>query len=234
MWKLACSVAALALSALLGAPMALAQGTSRGGASRVSAHVKPCRAPKHHKVLADTRDLVMWSVERHGSEIEFEQTVFACMPPRGRTVVVGRAVQSTPQGGTGISVESAGSFIAVETSSGDAGASSEELTLDNVRDGRSTEIVYFYGNNTSAPPGPTPEPLDALGPPFGFGIDEFAVDANGDVAWVGSSEPAAGKPGLQVLYVDDARGIHRVAATTTLELLGFRRGQVRWTESARA
>ncbi len=179
----------------------------------------------------------MWSVERYSGEFEeeFVDTLFACVPPRGRTHIIGAAGQGPAvQAGSSVSFESAGSFVAIDEGSGNSVGFTEALTLHDARDGRTTEIVSFAAENFSTLPTPAPESLEALGPPVGVGIREYAVDANGDVAWVGYSAAAAGKAGVRVLYVDDARGIHRVAATTTLELVGFRRGQVRWTESARA
>jgi hypothetical protein len=237
MWRLArCVPATLALALLVSSPATLAQRMSRRDASRVAAHAKRCRAPKHHKVLVNTRDLVMWSVERYSGEFEeeFVDTLFACVPPRGRTHIIGAAGQGPAvQAGSSVGFESAGSFVAIDEAAGNSVGFTETLTLHDARDGRTTEIVSFAGENSPLPI-PAPESLEALGPPVGVGIREYAVDANGDVAWVGYSAAAAGKAGVRVLYVDDASGIHRVAATTTLELVGFRRGQVRWTESARA
>ena len=237
MWPLARRVpATLALALLVSSPAALAQRMSHGDASRVAAPAKRCRAPKHHKVLVNTRDLVMWSVERYSGQFEeeFVDTLFACVPPRGRTHIIGAAGQSSAvQAGSSVSFKSAGSFVAVDEEAGNSVGFTETLTLHDARDGRTTEIVSFAGENSPLPI-PAPESLEALGPPVGVGIRQYAVAANGDVAWVGYGAAAAGKAGVRVLYVDDARGIHRVAATTTLELVGFRRGQVRWTESARA
>jgi len=235
MWKsLSWLSAAVVLTLVAGSPGARANPIPRSSPSQVSPRARPCRPPKHHKVLVDTRDLVMWHVEHFSGEFdqESEDTVFACVPPRGRTHIIGRAGTSGGSSGSIVNFKSAGSFVAVYESGGNSVGFTEELTVHDVRDGRSTPIVHFSGYNFSS--NPAPASLEAFGSPAGFGIDEFAVDARGDVAWVGSAAPTPGHVGVQVLYVEDANGIHRVAATTTLKLVGFRRGQVQWTESARA
>jgi hypothetical protein len=236
MWKLARStVAALTLSLLATSP-ALAHASSRGRASHTPGRTKRCLAPKHHKVLVNSHHLVMWSVERYGGEFgeDYEETLFACVPPRGKTHIMGGASEGRAvQAGSGVKFESAGSFVAIDEEWGNSVGFSEDLTLHDARDGRSTRIIAFSGENWSVS-NTAPESLKVLGPPVGFGIYEYAVGARGDVAWVGGSSANANEAGMAVLYVHDAKGIHRVAASATIELVGFRRGQVRWTESAPA
>ena len=70
--------------------------------------------------------------------------------------------------------------------------------------------------------------LRRLGSPVSRGVYGFALDANGDIAWLGRAEgtPAESQP--LVLYLHDHSGTRRLEVARAITKLTFQGGQLTW------
>ncbi len=125
----------------------------------------------------------------------------------------------------------AGHYLAYVTNYGSKYGASETLTVEDVMNGSVTEIAT--DNDSSGYVGGVggalqlPE-LERLGPPLGRGVYEFALGTNGDVAWVGDTEVAAGMPAQAVLYLSGRRHIEKLAVGQRIDGLHFSGPLLRW------
>ena len=148
---------------------------------------RTCRAPALYELLADTHQLVVWRVTRAGSDErepeEASQSYYACVPPDGHKRKL------TETGENGAELVSAGSFAAFTDTHGNRYGGGQALQLEDVLTGRRFELtVIAYGPVGNESP---PAALAKLGEPVGLAAEDLAVDASGDLAWVGESEGSA-------------------------------------------
>ncbi|MGD0452585.1 MAG: hypothetical protein ABSB69_03240 [Solirubrobacteraceae bacterium] len=185
---------------------------------------KHCRAPTLYVVPIDTPELIVWEVTRFGAEEgglgERVETYYACVPPNGPKRVVGEGGESP------LKLISAGMFIAFPEYYGGKGGGGESLHLYDVRTGQPTEIsVSRYTEGLQNEP-PAAE-LVALGEPLGMGAESVALNAGGDLAWVGE-EQSPGHPHEFVLYLRDQHGMRKVAVGSEISGVAFSGSELTW------
>jgi hypothetical protein len=228
------------LSVLALAFTALPAASTDAATSAAKPHRAPaCHAPAGAKILARGPRLVMW-LARHSRRSatppptwESTETYAACVPPQGRTRVIGYLNEEAPvQCGSSITLEHAGSFVAAVNRFGCSSGSQEGLELHDVLRGHATTVIT-YSQATSMRPY-TPASLEPLGPPFGLTISRLALDARGDVAWSGSNYAQPGEASLDVLYLHDAAGTRRVAAAPSIGRVAFTGDDLTWRASGSA
>lgn len=208
--------------------------------SAANPHRAPgCQAPPGAKILARGPRLVMWLARRFRRrattppEWESTETYAACVPPRGRTRVIGYLNEEAPvQCGSSIALKHAGSFVATVNRFGCSSGSQEWLALHDVLRGHTTEVITYSQSTFMRPY--TPASLEPLGPPFGLSISRFALDPRGDVAWSGSNYAQPGEASLDVLYIHDAAGTRRVAAAPSIGRVAFAGDELTWRASGSA
>jgi hypothetical protein len=205
---------------------------------------KPHRAPRCHvpagaEVLARGPRLVMWLATRSRRNPAppppwlSSETYAACVPPRGPTRVIARfSEEGSVECGSSISLEHAGSYVASVTIDGCSTGSWQALDLHDVLRGHTSEVISYAQAAFQSPE--TPASLQPLGAPFGLGINRFALDARGDVAWSGSNDAGPGEASLDILYLHDAAGTRRVAAAPSIGRVAFTGDELTWRASGSA
>ena len=191
---------------------------------------RACRAPALYQLLADTHQLIVWRVTRAGTgehePEEASQSYYACVPPDGHK----RKLIETGENGT--ELVSAGTFVAFTESRGNRYGGGQALQLEDVRDGHQLGLgVIAYGPVSNEPP---PAALAVLGEPVGLGAEDLAVDASGDLAWVGESEGSAAHPSQLVLYVRMQDRIRKLAVAARINGVTFSGADLRWSAEGAA
>jgi hypothetical protein len=220
-------------------------GTRVAGYTRVNVTLglapplpKSCRSPALYTLLAHTPDLIMWTVpggdyERRPApllylELESTITYYACTPPDGRKRRLFEEEDSAGGASTREAIKSAGHYVALISSSGGEIGSDNSLRVVDVKSGSVfhvalSEYVGYPGDSSSADPD-----LEAIGGVIGHGARTFALDAAGDVAWLGEAVETPGQPLQLVLYLHDHSGTHEVAVGAAISRVAFAGGELTW------
>jgi streptogramin lyase len=192
---------------------------------------KRCRPPAFYQVLVDTPRLVVWKIKRgtraHDTE-SFTENYYACAPPKGRKRVIATACSQGTSGGAIEALSSAGSVVGVTSSGGNQYGSSETLAVYNLATGRKFIITVSNYSEGSSSPTEGPEELAKLGKPAGQGAEPFVLNPNGDVAWLGKTEPSSTQPSQWVVYLHDQHGTRRVTAGPDISNLAFAGTLLTW------
>ncbi len=191
---------------------------------------RTCRAPALYELLADTHQLVVWRVTRAGSDErepeEASQSYYACVPPDGHKRKL------TETGENGAELVSAGSFAAFTDTHGNRYGGGQALQLEDVLTGRRFELtVIAYGPVGNESP---PAALAKLGEPVGLAAEDLAVDASGDLAWVGESEGSAPHPPQDVLYMRAQEQIRKLAVAARIGDVAFNGADLTWSAEGTA
>jgi len=186
-----------------------------------------CRAPTLYLTPIDAPRLIAWEVTHSGESgngvtEERREKLYACVPPEGPKRLIGEVGEGP------LELVSAGSFIAFLESYGGEGGRGETLHLYDVLAGRSLEIsVSRFGAEGEAE-APAAE-LVALGEPLGRGAESVALDASGDLAWVGETEQSPTQPRQFVLYLRDQHGTRKLAVSSAIANVAFSGSELTWT-----
>ena len=187
-----------------------------------------------------TSRLIVWKIARasresRNGEVPATVTYYGCAPPHGqaRDRSSGIVVEETSRITRLIS---AGSCVAATEAAGGKSGSRETLTVRDVSRGATFRITLSEEASDYEGAGEEqalPE-LESLGSPVGVGMDGLALDARGDVAWVGRTESSSEQPQQLVLYLHDRRGTREVAVGQEITGLDFRDSMLMWRSAGLA
>jgi hypothetical protein len=191
---------------------------------------KGCRAPAFYKVLVHTPRLVVWKIARGHREAATIETYYACSPPHGVKRAIGRAVTEGEEYSSSlVDLTAAGPYVGLIEAYGSKGGSSETLTVQDARTGETFTIrVSDHPSDYAAGADPQIEELRELGNPVGEGANPYILNANGDLAWIGETEPTPGQPRQHVLYLHDPHQTRQVTAATEITDLAFNGTLLTW------
>jgi streptogramin lyase len=191
----------------------------------VASAPRGCGVPRPLSTLFRSSRLVVWRVATAAPEQEgVRETYYACVPPLGKVRrITWDGSENVEAGSTVARMAFAGHYLAYVTRYGSKYGSSVTLTVENIASGSVSKTeTDSYASEYGGAPGPLQLPqLERLGPPFGRGVYQFALGANGDVAWVGHTEVAAGVPTQAVLYLSGHRHIEKLAVGQRIDGLHF-------------
>jgi hypothetical protein len=191
---------------------------------------KSCRAPTSYKVLVHTPQLVVWEISRAHHEGATIETYYACSPPNGAKRAIGRTVTEGEEYSSSlVDLTAAGPYVGLIEEFGSKGGSSETLTVQDARSGETFTIrVSDHPSDYAAGAEPQIEELQELGNPVGEGANPYILNANGDVAWIGQTEPTPGQPRQDVLYLHEPQETREVAAAPEITDLAFSGRSLTW------
>jgi hypothetical protein len=228
--RLASLVLVASISALALLPAA---GTAGEALALTRAHVRSqsaCRVPARHKALIHTPQLVVWEIARAHREAATITTYYACSPPHGAKRAIGRAAtEGEEYGSTIVYLTAAGPYVGLIEVYGSKGGSSETLTVQNARTGETFTIrVSDHPSSYTGGAEPQIQELRELGNPVGEGANPYILNTNGDLAWIGQTEPTPGQPRQDVLYLHDQHQTREVTAAPEITDLTFNGTLLRW------
>ncbi len=190
--------------------------------------------PRGYRVLVHTPGLLVWRAYG-GVPLEGSETDYGCVRPRGRIRVIDRQFETFEGGSQVTRIVSAGHLVAYAVQEGGKGGGGAALTVYNLARGRAS---FEMPVDAYVPEGAIDEPklpaLERLGAPVGRGADALALDAVGDVAWVGTSEAKSPQTGEAVLYLHDRSGLHKLAVASQITTLAFRGATLTWQQDGMA
>jgi hypothetical protein len=198
----------------------------------VASAPRRCGVPRPFGALFRSSRLVAWRVATAAPENEgVRETYYACAPPLGKVrKITWDGAENVEAGSTVARMAFAGHYLAYVTDYGSKYGSSVTLTVENVASGSvSATETDRYASEYVGAGGPLPLPeLERLGAPLGRRVYELALGANGDVAWVGHTEAAAGQSTQSVLYLRGRRHIDKLAVGQQIGGLRFSGSLLRW------
>jgi hypothetical protein len=189
-----------------------------------------CRAPAFYKVLVHTSRLIVWAIARAHHESATIETYYACTRPHGPKRIIAQAETEGDQSGSSIvQLTSAGVFVGLVEGFGSKDGSSETLAIHDVLSGNSFEIrVSDHPSGYSGSAEPQIQELAKLGSPVGEGANPFVLNTNGDIAWIGETEPSSTQPRQFVLYLHDHHQTREVATGPDISNLAFSGKSLQW------
>jgi hypothetical protein len=212
-------------------------GTAVARRTRVNLTLRPspplpksCRAPASYKVLVHTPQLVVWTIARAHREGATIETYYACSPPHGAKRAIGRAVTEGEEYSSSlVHLTAAGPYVGLIEEYGSKGGSSETLTIQDARTGETFTIrVSDHPSDYAAGAEPQIEELQQLGNPVGECANPYILNTNGDLAWIGQTEPTPGQPRRDVLYLHDPHQTREVTAAPEITDLAFNGTLLTW------
>ena len=215
-------------------PGTLTEGYVRVGVvlDHVSPRPRSCRAPHGYRVLARTAHLLVWRAY-DGEPTNGTETDYGCVRPRGRVRLIDRQGE-TLEGGSGVTrMIPAGHFVAYSVTEGSKYGGGATITVYDMPRGHTAfeAVVDAYSSGyVAGPPEVNLPALERLGAPIGRGADELALDAAGDVAWVGKSEAKPPQLREAVVYLHDRGGLRKVAVASQISRLAFRGNILTWQQ----
>jgi hypothetical protein len=196
--------------------------------ARVSPRPRSCHTPRGYRVLVHTRGLLVWRAYG-GVPLEGSETEYGCVRPHGRILVIDQQIETLEGGSQVTRMVPAGHQVAYVVRQGGKGGGGTAVTVYDLARGHRSFVVPVDSYSELGPESNL-APLERLGAPVGRGADALALDAVGDVAWVGTSKAKSPHPSEAVLYLHDRRGLHKLALASHISSLAFRGATLTWQQ----
>lgn len=186
-----------------------------------------CAMPSFFEGVVRSPELIVWK-STTGDFTESTETYYGCVPPHGPTRTIVATEQHTTDSSSLNAPAHAGPLFGFALSSGGKDGGGEWLEIYDVSTGR---LLLSLATEAYAPYGEGPEPLpelQRLGAPVGRGVQTVALDARGDIAWLGTTEQPSTEPQMLVLYLHDQAGTRKLGVAHEIHKLAFQGSLLTW------